>query len=71
MFEQVKGLHDDAAGLTIVGGFNSGDPEVMFEEHGLGKGCEYFELFLMGCSTNPTGHELAAPTFVRERTTMT
>ena len=28
----------DAAGLTVVGGFNSGDPEVMFEEYGLGKG---------------------------------
>jgi len=41
VFEQVKGLHDDAAGLTVVGGFNSGDPEVMFEEYGLGKGCEY------------------------------
>jgi hypothetical protein len=43
IFERAAGLHDDAAGIAVVG-MDPHDPEILFEEHGLGRRCEYFEL---------------------------
>jgi hypothetical protein len=46
IFEQAAGLHEDVAGLTVVGEFDSDDPAVMFEEHGRDAPCEYFEILV-------------------------
>jgi hypothetical protein len=43
VFEVIEGLHALVLGLAVVGG-SSPDPEVMWEEHGLGKTCRYLEL---------------------------
>jgi hypothetical protein len=43
VFEAIQGLHDPVMGLAVVGG-SSPDPEVMWEEHGLGQTCQYLEL---------------------------
>jgi hypothetical protein len=43
IWERAVGLHEDATGLAVVG-MDVHDPEIIFEEHGLGKRCEYFEL---------------------------
>jgi hypothetical protein len=42
VFEQAKGLHDEAAGLSVVVGGKGTDPLVMFEEHGTDQVCQYF-----------------------------
>jgi hypothetical protein len=42
VFEEAAGLHDAVMGLSVVGGFTSGDPQVIFEEHGTGQRCDYF-----------------------------
>jgi hypothetical protein len=44
LFEQAAGLHDPVTGLSVVDHFASGDPEVIFEEHGIGHECAYFAL---------------------------
>jgi hypothetical protein len=46
VFEQAAGLHEEVAGLTVVGEFDTDDPEVMFEEHGRDATCEYFEILV-------------------------
>lgn len=43
IFERAVGLHEDATGVAVVG-VDARDPEILFEEHGLGTRCEYFEL---------------------------
>jgi len=43
VFEVANGLHDPEVGLAVVGG-SMPDPEVMWEEHGLGQTCAYLEL---------------------------
>jgi hypothetical protein len=43
IFGKVAGLHDAVAGIAVVGGSGSDDPEIMFEEHGTGGVCQYFE----------------------------
>jgi hypothetical protein len=43
MFEKAAGLHQDVMGLAVVT-VDAHDPEVMFEEHGMGRVCAYFEL---------------------------
>src|SRR3954463_14985866 len=44
VFEKAIGLHEDATGIAVIPGGDTRDPEVMFEEHGLGIPCPYFEL---------------------------
>ncbi len=44
IFEQAEGLHDLTAGLSVVAGGGPDDPLVMFEEHGTGEICRYFEV---------------------------
>jgi hypothetical protein len=44
IFEQAKGLHDDAAGLVVIPGGPADDPLVMFQEHGMNEICRYFDL---------------------------
>lgn len=43
IFERAVGLHEDATGIAVVG-VDPHDPEILFEEHGVGKRCDYFEL---------------------------
>jgi hypothetical protein len=43
VFEKAIGLHDDETAIAVVS-LGARDPEVLFEEHGLGELCQYFEL---------------------------
>jgi hypothetical protein len=43
VFEVAKGLHDPVMGLAVVGG-SMRDPDVMWEEHGLGEPCRYLKV---------------------------
>jgi hypothetical protein len=42
LYEVSKGLHDPVTGVATIGQLP--DPEIIFEEHGTGETCEYFEL---------------------------
>jgi hypothetical protein len=42
LYEVSKGLHDPVTGVATVGQLP--DPEIIFEEHGTGQTCKYFEL---------------------------
>ena len=44
IYDQAKGLHDDAAGLIAIPGGPTDDPLLMFEEHGMDQTCRYFDL---------------------------
>jgi hypothetical protein len=48
VYDEFKGLHESAAGLTAITGGAPDDPLVMFEEHGMGEVCRYFELLPKG-----------------------
>jgi hypothetical protein len=45
IFERAVGLHEESTGIAVVG-FDAHDPGILFEEHGLGKRCQYFELLV-------------------------
>lgn len=44
IYDQAKGLHEDAAGLIAIPGGPADDPLLMFEEHGMDQTCRYFDL---------------------------
>jgi hypothetical protein len=61
VFEQAAGLHDAVMGLSVVGGFTSGDPEVIFEEHGTGQRCDYFALHPDAILDESVGPRISRP----------
>jgi hypothetical protein len=50
LYDVCLGLHDAVTGVATVGTLP--DPEIIFEEHGTGQTCEYFEL-LRDAQLNP------------------
>jgi hypothetical protein len=61
VFDQAAGLHDRVMGLSVVGDFASGDPEVIFEEHGIGQRCEYFVLHPDATLNESVGPRISRP----------